>query len=90
MITPADPNVSLRPTIEPTKIADINPDSAGGSTSHLIEVPSPEHVNKTASPGHATLVLDTREASEVGVNVNVKLADNKESNVVVIMSLTYS
>ncbi len=65
MITP-DLNVSLRPTIEPRKIAlctDINPDSAGGSTCHHNAVAGLEHVNRIASPGHATLVLDTNEAS---------------------------
>ncbi len=44
----------------------INPDSAGGSTCHLSTLdisPGTEHVNRTASPGHAALLLDTREAS---------------------------
>ncbi len=33
------------------------------STCQLNEVPGEEHVYRTASPGHVTLLLDTREAS---------------------------
>ena len=67
IITP-DLNVSLRPASEEKRNAslcttDISPDSAGESILHCNATPVTEHVNRTASPGHATLVLDTREAS---------------------------
>ena len=66
-----DPNVSLRPAIIRIDYnycaTDINPDSVGGSTLHLNATPgfNLEHVNRTASPEHTTLVLDNKEANSV-------------------------
>ncbi len=63
----SEPNVVLRPTCEGKNASvcttDDKLDAVGGFTAHLNEVPGMEHVKRTASPGHATLVLYTREAS---------------------------
>ena len=63
MITP-DPSVLRPPTCEGRKkpCSDV-PAGDRRSTCHVNEVPGEEHVNKTASPGHATLVFDIRDAS---------------------------
>ena len=44
--------------------AGLKPEPGGGSTDHCMLLPGEVQVNETVCPGHATLTLDTRVASE--------------------------
>ena len=52
--------------------ARLKPEPGGGSTDHCMKLPGKVQVNNTVCPGHATLTLDTRVASETVSSKEIK------------------